>query len=103
MNPKVKQARINTVARNVWDGICADGFALGPGRMIFNNEKGETLGYAEMWMLKGRPIGRIRTTYNASNNYAGMHSEGFAWEGESYTEVITLSHHRNPKRIRNNI
>lgn len=88
LNPKYKKARIDSMARNDWDGLCVDGLAFGPGKMTYRNDKNEPTGFSEMWILDGRSIGRIKTTNYPKDNYAGAHYEGFVWKNESYTRSL---------------
>lgn len=84
-NSKYKSVRIESVKRDIWEGICVDGLALGPGKIINRNANGETTGLSEMWMLYGRPIGQIKTTYISRYNSPDLHTEGFYWNGEGYS------------------
>ncbi|WP_411888140.1 tetratricopeptide repeat protein [Hydrocarboniphaga effusa] len=97
VDPKYRQGAIDAAKQSVWDGVCADGLALGPGRLIYLRDNGELIGYSDMWMLDGRPIGRTFTQmYGVKNVYAGSRRESIAWNGEGYSRSISSREPKEP-------
>lgn len=96
-DPKYKQARLDTIARNIWQGLCVSGLALGPGKMIYRNDKNEAIGSSELWMLYGKPIGRSSITYAAQAGYPGSRSEAMTWNGMSYSRSLNTKNPVEPK------
>ncbi|WEI17206.1 hypothetical protein PY247_11685 [Acinetobacter proteolyticus] len=96
MNPNAKQARIDAVSKNIWDGVCYNGFALGPGKMIYKNDKGDETGFSEIWYINGRPIGYIKTTFHPSGNFLGLLNEGNIWKNETYNRSVSTTILKEP-------
>lgn len=96
MYPKYKQTILDSVSHNLWDGVCVDGIALGPGKMFYKNKENEEIGFSEMWFLYGKPIGRTKITMHAKNGYQGGQTESFSWLNESYSRSMNIKNPYEP-------
>ncbi|MBF4454731.1 hypothetical protein IRT38_04870 [Acinetobacter sp. SK-43] len=94
--PKYKQANLDSMSRNFWDGLCVDGMALGPGKMHYKIQNNEEIGFAEAWYLYGRLIGRTKSNWYAGNDYQGGQTESFTWLNESYTRSMNIKNPYEP-------
>lgn len=95
--PNSKDVIVNSVSRDSWEGGCAEGMALGPGKYIARNDKMETVGSTDMWYFYGRGIGQAVFTSQSPGVYQGSKSESFAWDGISYSRNVSRMEPLEPK------
>ncbi|MCY1215429.1 hypothetical protein D3C85_748810 [compost metagenome] len=83
-HPSRKEAFAAVWARFTWEGVCSEGMALGPGKLISRTENGETVSITEGWQLYGRWIGLSIVTNLFPGASYGSKTEVFYWDGEGY-------------------
>jgi len=89
-HPSRKEAITAAWARFTWEGVCSEGTALGPGKLIARSENGETVYITEGWQLYGRWIGLSVVTF-LYPGASGSKTEVFYWDGEGYGRGVPRS------------
>ncbi len=90
-HPSRKEAFAAVWARFTWEGVCSEGMALGPGKLISRTENGETVSITEGWQLIGRWIGLSVVTNLFPGASYGSKTEVFYWDGEGYGRNVVRS------------
>lgn len=86
--PDIAQRLINNWKRYSWEGVCYQGLALGPGRLLIYGDKGELVSISQAWALNGRGIGLGLNTTLASEHYDVGLTQAVNWKGTSFSRNV---------------